>query len=407
MAEMSRILFVDDEPRVLEGLQRMLRPMRRQWDMVFVDSGAAALDVMDQDPVDVVVTDMRMPAMDGVALLREVMQRYPDTARFVLSGQSDRESVLRSVGPIHQFLSKPCDPDLLKATVERALALRRLLRNDALVNQVMQMPSLPTLPDTYAKLVDELESPDASAGSVGRIIEADVGLFVKILQWVNSAYFGLRHEVSNATQAVSLLGLDTVKSLVLATGVFNQIDTAKLPPHFSLDRMWKHSMAVATAAQAIARAEQADAKVVSDTFAAGLLHDAGRLVFASNCPGAYEKMILLAGQKRVPLMAVEERVFACTHAAMGAYLLGLWGLPDPIVEAVAFHHAPSASPAQHFAPLTAVHVANALQPDSGGTPLRSAQSIDQDHLAAVQLAGRLPEWEALCEAVVETGEKVG
>ena len=146
MTPEKRILFVDDEPNVLSGLRRMLRSMRREWFMAFAHSGLEALAMLDDTPFDIVVTDMRMPGMDGAALLKQVMHRHPKTVRIVLSGQADREEILRAVGPIHQYLSKPCDAETIKATLTRACALDGLLPDDHLKELISKMETLPSLP---------------------------------------------------------------------------------------------------------------------------------------------------------------------------------------------------------------------------------------------------------------------
>jgi HD-like signal output (HDOD) protein len=348
---MKRILFVDDEPNVLEGLERMLFPMRKEWSMHFAKGGAEALECMKQAPYDVVVSDMRMPDIDGVRLLSEVMKLYPQTVRFILSGQCDRDSVLRSVGPTHQFLAKPCSAATLKTSVERALALRDLLRNESIKRVASQTDALPAMPDVYAKLMMEIRSPDPSMSAVGKIIQSDVAMAAKILQLVNSAFFGLRQHVMSAAQAVTLLGLDTVRALVLMVGVFAQADKKRLPRGFSLESLALHSTAVGSYGQAICQTENAAKDLAADAFMAGLLHDVGMLVLANACADAYGEVIEAAISSRLRICEVEQAAFQCTHAEVGAYLLGIWGIPNPIVEAVAYHHCPGRCLSQGFSPL--------------------------------------------------------
>ena len=385
---------MDDEPNVLEGLRRMLRPMRKEWEMAFTESGQGALDLMAQEPFDVIVSDMRMPDMDGAALLSEVMRRYPQTVRFVLSGQSEHETIFRSVGRTHQFLAKPCDAEVLKASVERALALRDVLTNESLRRFVSRIAALPSLPEAYTKLTTELQSPDASIGTVGKIIEADVAMTAKILQLVNSAFFGIRRHVSSVTQAVSLLGLDTIKSLVLMVGVFSRASAARLPAGFSLDALWRHSMAVGACCQAISKAEDVGKEITSDACTAGLLHDLGILVLAANHTEVYGQILDVVRSKNLSLTKAEQAAFGCTHAQVGAYLLGIWGLPDSIVEAVAFHHYPSQCRARDFGPLAAVHAANALEHEADGGDLATA--LDIEYLGQCGLEDRIGAWREIC-----------
>lgn len=395
---MKRVLFVDDEPNVLQGLRRMLWPLRSEWDMEFVDSGPKALEVMAQRPFDVVVTDMRMPDMDGAQLLGEVMRRYPQTVRIVLSGHSDKEMVMRLVGPAHQYLAKPTDPDTVKETVARACALRELLSSEQLKQLVAGIKSLPSIPALYTELVEELRSPDASIRNVGEIISKDVAMTAKILQLVNSAFFGLRQQVSSPAQAAGLLGLDTIQALVLSVKIFSEFDAGRVA-HFSPERLWHHIMYTAASAKAIAKAEGLDRKMVDNAFTGGLLHDVGKLVLAANFPSQYGEAAAAASAKTRSMIELERETFGATHMEVGAFLLGIWGLPDPIVEVLAFHHQPRARPGREVGPLTAVHVADVFSHEMGaGTELGMPPELDQSYLKELGVENHLEKWRELCQA---------
>lgn len=386
-----RVLFVDDEPNVLDGLRRMLRPLRSEWEMRFAPGGAEALGVMAEEVVDVLVTDMRMSGMDGVELLEIVRERHPLTVRIVLTGQCTREAMLRLVRLAHRVLTKPCDPDTLKTAVRRACALQELLHNPPLVALVGQLGSLPTPPHLYTRLVAELEKPDGSIVEVGNLIAQDVGLSAKLLQMANSSLLGLRTRTTSPPQAVQILGTETTKALVLIAEVLTRYDASALRPH-SIDDLWEHSRSVAELAGAIARAE-ADRAMAAEARLVGLLHDIGRLIFASQLPERYRDAIRLARDERLSLVDAEQRVFGASHADVGAYLLALWGLPDVLVEAVAWHHSPGRCPATSFGPLTAVHAAEAiLGPDESDT-------IDEPYFQNLGLGGRLPVWAKLRDQV--------
>jgi len=354
----QRILFVDDEAFVLEGLQRMLRHFRGEWEMVFAESGSKALELMGQTPFDVIVSDMRMPGMNGAELLAEVMKRYPKTIRLILSGHADQALILKCVGSTHQYLSKPCEPEMLKATILRAAGVGNSLQDQKLRQLVAQMDRLPSIPSLYMQIVEKLHDPEVMLEQIGELIGRDLGMTAKIMKLANSAFFGLRREISSASEAVNYIGLETIKSLVLAINAFSQFENVKLGG-FSIEKLWSHSQETAAAAKQIAQAEQADRKMTDETFVAGLLHDTGKLVLASNFPDQYNKIVEAQLSSADRLMA-EEQAFGANHAAVGGYLLGLWALPVPIVEAIAFHHCPAKSLNKAFSPLTAVHSANAL-----------------------------------------------
>ena len=402
---MKRILFVDDEPKVLDGLRRMLRPMRHEWEMAFAPGGEEALAALAEKHFDVVVSDMRMPGMDGAQLLSEVKQRYPGIVRIVLSGHSERETVLRSVGPAHQYLAKPCDPKQLRNVITRACALRDLLSEDSLRELVSQMSTIPSLPETYTEIVEELQSPNASMKKVGEIVSKDMGMTAKVLQLVNSAFFGLRHHVSTPSQAASFLGVDTLKSLVLSVHIFSQLDNIKIEG-FCLDRLWNHSAATGALAKRIAAAEGCAEQLRDHALMAGLLHDAGKLIIAANLPERYSDVLASVESEGLKLWEAERQILTNTHAEVGAYLLGLWGLPDPIVEAVAFHHNPSRCLGDEFAPLTAVHAANALEHEQSSVENDpDANRLDTEYLGQLGLAERLPVWRDLCMETVQEGAR--
>lgn len=403
-AEKKKILFVDDEPNVLNGLKRMLRSMRNEWDMTFASGGQEALDILVDTAMDVVVSDMRMPHIDGVRLLTEVKQRYPNTVRIILSGQAEEEAILRSIGPSHQFLSKPCDPTILKQTVSRACALRDLLENGHLRNAVSQLCSLPSMPSLYVNLLELLKEPDCTARHVSAIIEKDMGMLAKVLQLVNSAYFGPSRKVNSAKEAVTMLGMDVIKSLVFSVQVFSQFDQDKVSC-LSIDELWQHSLGVGILARRIAQVECQDQRIINDAFIAGVMHDAGKLILALNLPEQYSKTIALTKEKTIPHWKAELEVFGTSHAEVGAYLLGLWGLPNSIVEAVAYHHTAQECPGDEFSPLTAVHVADAIyvsntehvadifdHADKPVSNIGQPYDVDGEYLDRLNLTDRLPLW---------------
>ena len=385
----KHVLFVDDEEMVLQGLQRSMRAMRNDWDMTFVDSGAKALAFLEMTPVDVVVSDMRMPGMNGAQLFDEVMKRFPQTVRLILSGHADQELILQCVGSTHQFLSKPCDPEVLRATVRRAIELEGSVKNVHLQQLVARMENLPSIPSLYSEIVEKMNDPDAALEDVGVIIAKDPGMTAKILKLVNSAFFGLRREVSNPTDAAAFLGLDTIKSLVLSLNAFSQYESVKTDG-FSLAALWNHSLATAAAAKRIAQLEKSAAKIVDHAFAAGLLHDVGKTVLAFNFPDQYGKTIQLAQSQGVDLLKAEQETFGANHADVGGYLLGLWGLPVSVVDAIALHHQPNLGADEGFTPLTAVHAANALV--NCGKTADSSPTWDAEYLSRLSLADHAADW---------------
>jgi HD-like signal output (HDOD) protein/CheY-like chemotaxis protein len=398
---MKRILFVDDDLNVLKGLERSLYKMSREWEMEFVDSGARALNVMARKPFDVVVADMRMPVMNGAELLNQVMQNYPRTVRLILSGHADNDMVLKCVGSTHQYLSKPCDPDMLRQTIERAAALERTLESQTLRQLVSQMQRLPSLPSLYIEIVEKIKSPEVPLQDIAAIVAKDIGMTAQLLKLVNSAFFGLSQEISSAEAAVSYLGIDTIKSLVLSIHTFSRFNAIHIPG-FSIDELWRHSMSTATAARAIALTQERNSKVADEAFSAGMLHDTGKLVLAGNFPAEYAEVLRLVDTQSLPLLIAERRVVGATHADVGGYLLGLWGLPVPVVEAIMLHHQPGLCPVKTFSPLTAVHVGDFLAREntSSGLPAPEA-GLDMGYLESCGSAKCLDRWRAVVQDALD------
>jgi HD-like signal output (HDOD) protein/CheY-like chemotaxis protein len=395
----KRILFVDDEPRVLDALEGLLRRYRRKWELVFALGGEAAIAELDRATFDVVVSDMRMPHIDGAAVLTHVRARHAQAVRIILSGYSEVEAELGAVPVAHQFLSKPCDAATLENAIERACSLHALIEDETLRRTMGGIDRLPSRPQVYTALLRTIAAPETTVRDVARLLGEDVAMCAKLLQLVNSSFFGLARRISSVEQAVAYLGFDIIKSLVLSVEVFRTADGLDRLPGFSLDRLQRHALLTGNvASRLVAGTRQAE-----DAFMAGMLHDIGKLIIAEHFPERLAGLGAAAAADPRPLHQIEESLYGVTHAELGAYLLGLWSLPYPIVEAVAHHHRPRRVAPAGFDLLAAVHVADGLMcelgSDTGGTG--RAAPIDEAYLAALGVADRLPAWRELARSQLE------
>lgn len=393
-----KILFVDDEANLLQGLKRMLRRQRNEWDMTFVDSGAKALAAFETKPFDVIVSDMRMPEMDGAELLNEVSQRHPGTIRMVLSGFAENEAVMRTVGPSHQYLAKPCDADTLVATINSAMRLRSIIGDESLRSFVSGLQTVPSLSTAYRALIDELEDPNTSANKVGDAIASDIGLAAQTLKLTNSAYFSLPSTVTSCRQAVQLLGFDTIRSLVTVGNFYQEFagNPERVP---IVEAVAERSLAIGALAREIAKAEGLEKPAVEAAFCAGMLSHIGTLVFVANFADRYDKVTALVEEKNMPVLQAETEELGASHAQLGAYLLGLWGFGFDIVFAVGCHHRPAAGAV--FGIASAVNAAQFLtRTDEGALADRYIRaSLDTGHLEACGKIDRLDAWRALHESM--------
>ena len=390
---MKRILFVDDEPRILEGLQRLLRSQRSRWEMAFAPGGEAALAMLAAEPFDVVVSDMRMPGMDGAALLACVKERFPQAVRIVLSGHTDVGTTLKTVSVAHQFLTKPCDPDELQEVIDHVCRLRALLDNEAIRQIVGQMGELPSSPRLYAALTRALKDPEVPLAQVAKVVEQDVAMSVKCLQLVNSAFFGLPRRLTSIGEAVNYLGVATLRTLVLSAEIFRAFETRDVEG-FSIAALEAHAFMAANLALRL----PAEGELGQQAFMAAMLHEVGTLVLAARLPGQLALIGRVTSERGCARREVEQELLGTTHAKIGAYLLGLWGLPWPIVEAVACHGAPMLAGGRTFDLVGAVHVAGVLASEALGNAEGAVQlgcgGLDLEYLRTVGAIESLDRWRA-------------
>jgi HD-like signal output (HDOD) protein len=397
----KKVIFVDDEPNILDGLRRMLRSLRNEYDMHFVAGGSEALELMACERFDVIVSDMRMPGMDGAKLLEIIQDKYPHTIRIMLTGQADQDSIFRTVGVVHQFLAKPCDPEMLKNILTQTAALQDMLFDGNLKDIISQIGKLPSLPSTYSRLQKAMATPDVEINELAEIIAQDIAMTAKVLQLVNSSFFGIYSKVDSPGRAVALLGLDTIKVLVLSLELFSKI---KIPEQvFHIDRLWNHSLTVGRLAKAIAVSQSDNKELISDTFLAGTLHDLGKLILLSSLPDQYRQVIDTAEDRNIVVPEAELSVFGATQSSVGSYLVGLWGFSSPIIEAIAFQNSIGSYPVSNFTPALAVHVANVLyyrnRPDEIiGRPL----PLNMEVIEHLGLHDESVEWERICADIMQS-----
>ncbi len=386
------ILFVDDEPNILQGLKRLLRPMHDQWDMLFAGSGQEALDLLAKQEVHAIVSDMRMPGMDGSELLRQVFLKYPEVIRFALSGYSSHEKDSRLTAPTHQFLMKPCDGKILVEALERALAARSFVPNTTILKKLMSLENLPVLPMVYSQITTELNQGDPSPKRIGEIVAKDVGLSANILKLVNSSFFGLRQHVATPQQAVIILGTSVIRSAIISLHIFQTFERMHCG-QFSFQMLWNHCIRASAIGRAIAVAEGMGRGEADDACTATLLHDVGKLLLCATCGEECAQVLEEVRRSNRRVSDVEREQLGMTHAEIGAYLLGLWGLPEAVVQAIANHHSQSPQ-SQGRSIEDVVYFANVIDHRMFVFNEQYAKpTLDPTRLQNIGGMGKLAQWE--------------
>lgn len=393
-----RILVVDDESMILRVMERVIQATI-QADVTTALSGMLALDAMKSTPFDVVISDLSMPGMDGKQLLEVVRELYPDTVRMVFTARAGDEFGLCTVDLAHQFFLKPGAMSTISDRVQRVLEFQRLLPETCSLDQmVSRISALPSIPDVYQALERELSNPNASMEKIGKIVEMDISISAKILQLVNSAFFGLREHVSSPAQAANLIGVKILRALVLSSHVFSEWKS-KAIPGFSIQSLWDHSLGVASRAQKIGAKEKLESVAKEDIYVSGLFHDIGKLVIAANLPDSCTQISEVCRKDGLSLVDGETRILGVSHAEVGAYLLAVWGFPDSIVNCCAYHHSPERyvprpgdKKVPTVEPLAIIHAADALDHESRGETSVLYPKLNMEYLSKAGAADKLSVW---------------
>ncbi|SCC90593.1 Uncharacterized protein SCG7086_BS_00090 [Chlamydiales bacterium SCGC AG-110-P3] len=397
----KQILFVDDDEKLLAGLKRGMRSMRDAWDVYFASHVNEAMQFLSEGPIDIVIADIRMPEIDGVTFLKTVKSAYPHTLRVVLSGESGNEMGHKALEVANQCLAKPCSVEDLKGIIQEMLTTQNRLGNGILKDAMTQLDTLPSIPQQYWDLKDAIEDPNSSMEGISDVIAKDIAMSAKILQLANSAFFGFSVErITSLSRAITMLGLDLVSQLTMVAHVFAAFDK-KTCVRFSIEDLWNHSMRVSYLARKICIEEKVPRNVMEAALLGGLLSEIGKLVFAACVAENYNIFLEDLGKyKNLPIeeeLRREQNVFGTTHPEVGAYMVGVWGLPHEIVDAVASHHTPTACISKTgLTPPLAVCAASVIA--DGNLEGKLATDLNSV-LKMSDLSGRFDKWVALDDSV--------
>jgi len=387
-----RVAFVDDEAAILTNLRRTMLAMLDEWEMAFFVNGTDLLRRLDTDTFDVVVADMRMPDMDGPSLLDAISKLHPEMMRVILTGAADNASIFRTVGPAHIYLPKPCDPAALAQAIRSRMTLRGLMGGSEMMRLLNSIAKLPSAPDLFLALVSQLRSPRSSAATVAGIIAQDVAMTAELLKLTNSSYFSTSTTVSAPLQAVRILGLEIVQTLVLQLGIFHQFRGDEEMTR-QIEQINAYSQALGDLAERVALAAGEPDSVAKAAHCAALLSAIGSLVLLNEKRADYVRALEESGPER-PLHEAEAERFGADHTLIGAYLLGLWGFSDAIIEAITFSGHPSHCVSAVNPILTALHVARAVGPPFPLLPKHKAVPLplDQRYMSDIERAGQQVGW---------------
>lgn len=359
----NRILFVDDEKPILRAIERLF--FDSGYEVLTVENSDAALSALASAPVDVVVSDIRMPGMDGHQFLRKVKVLHPETTRLILSGYADESAILSSImdGSSNLYLLKPWDGQDIRERITRIFAAREMFANKKLLDFANRLDNLSTVPGIY-NVVDGLTEQGADVSRIAAAIEADPTVAAAVLRVANNAFIGVK--TGSIAKAITFLGLKTVKTLVLSCDL-HELAVIKVPP-FSVEKFVRKA---STAHRMMTQIyEKLLGKQVPETHqSAALFDDIGMLMGLHYCPERYVRLIAeyVPGRDR-EFVEKERDILGMSHQEFGGYLLNLWGLPYPLVETALYYHEPLRDEITNKELVAAAHIAGyyawqAVSPD--------------------------------------------
>ena len=333
---LKRILFVDDEAQILRSITRLF--MDTEYEILTAESGAEALDILEIEQVDVIVSDMKMPKMTGYELLSQVKRKFPNIVRIILSGFSDERIVFDALQKniAKLYILKPWENNVLINTIEKVFQIENVLRNnEKVLKLVSNADELPTIKTSYQKIINVIEN-DQEIYKIVEAIEADNSIVIKLLHIVNSSYYAVK--TGSIKRAVAYLGLDNIKNIVIASAFidglsFNAKDNKRL------EKLWEHAF-IANRIISLIYSEFLNKKIPETEMNAGLLSNVGIIFMIHSFHDKYMEIFEEVEKNNISIIELENKAFGTNHQEIGGYLLQWWDIPLPIVEAALYHHDP-------------------------------------------------------------------
>lgn len=329
------ILFVDDERQILKSINRLF--MDSEYDVFLADNGEEALQILEREKIDMIISDMRMPNMDGYQLLKKVKEKHPLVLRLVLSGYAEEKVVFKALrnNLAKFYLLKPWNNRKFIQIIDQVFQIESMIKDETILAIINNLEDIPTIPTLYHKLCSLIEQ-DADIKAITKVIEEDPAVASKILHIANSAFYGVK--TGSINQAILYLGLTNIKSIVLTTSVFNSLKMDS--PSLDKDLLWKHSC-ICNKMVSLFYKNLLGKNLLDTYMSAGLLHDIGRIALFNNFGEKYRNVLkIMNDHGGISIIEAEREIMSISHQEIGAYLLNWWELPQPIVESALFHHNP-------------------------------------------------------------------
>jgi len=352
----KRILFVESKEAPQDTFTRNLKPKENGWIPSFASSALEALELVQNNPYDIIISANNLPDQSGVGLFELIKESHPESIRFLLIDESEKKRMRSQVNSAQQVLLNPLELKPFVKQVNRAFALRSITHDPALLKLLGDTNALPPLPRVFQELTAALDNPNSSLGDVADIISKDIAISAKILALANSALFTLRAPATTIPHAVSLLGSGLICSLVFSQGMGDSFATDAESEKF-IEELNRHSIECASVTSRILSHWGASRELTEKAVFCGIAHDIGKLVLAKFAPEKWSEVLAAIKSEEQTDIEAERSIIGVSHCEVAAYLLGIWGFPNDQILAIAFHHEPERVQEHELGILCALHLA--------------------------------------------------
>ncbi len=399
MIKLNVSLLIVDKPDIPMALKDRWAAEAIPHQILYADSEKTAREILDTEEVNLVICHLVIFNEGGRPFFADLDKNYPQLLRIALIKPRDREALLQSLPYVHHFIDEPIDISTLKQYLDRIAILHNILGGASILKLCTHLNTLPSLPDIFYQVIEELALPDPSIAKISKLIEHDSSISARIIQIVNSPALGLRKRVDNIEQSLALLGLDMTKAIIIYAGINNYLYS---PSHIlaTAESINNNSFTIANLAMRITLAETGNYALAQQAKMAGILNNLGYMLLL-NSPQTQADLRNILTADKMTLLEAEQLLTGITHAELGAYFLGIRGFSEELLEAIAHYCRPEARPVEGFNVLTALHAAHALAP----SPLRSIipckkSEFHLPYLDKLGLINRIPSWEAIAAEVL-------
>ncbi len=338
MGNKCRVLFVDDDARMLSGIRRLLT-LQTDWEIFFAENGPEALELLNRNPLDIVISDMRMKGMDGAVLLDKIRHSYPDIVRIILSGQTSQQKLIEAIDRIHYYIPKPYDLGHLTDSIDTIHQMRNSLKNPEYRHMVANQTALPVVPSVYHKLLEQINSDHPDKQCLSQILRSDIGLLCGLLHIAGAGFSIQAAESAGLSSILARYDIGFLRELVQQGSIFKPMEGNSIFIEY-LNQINRHSVRITSLAVSLARIDGLSPSQLRLLELFTTLHDVGKLILLDNRPEELRTILApLTVAGHVGRQAETEQ-FGISHSELGAYLLSIWGFPRKIVESVYWHHSP-------------------------------------------------------------------